>query len=459
MPDTAIPATASVPYTVAQTAATEWVKILAGISREDKRVTQQPTLARRLTTVDAVVIGLGSMIGAGVFVAFAPAANAAGNRFLIGLAIAAFVAYCNAIASAQLAATYPAAGGTYVYGRKQLGEWWGYLAGWGFVIGKTASCAAMAMTIAAYAAPDSRWLQRVVAVAAVVALTMLNGRGVTRTATMARVFVTISLTCLAIVIGAILVSGEVSTSYLDWDAGGNDLYGVLQSAGLLFFAFAGYARIATLGEEVIDPARTIPRAIPIALGITVAIYLVIGVTLLLALGPDRLADATAPAALAAEVTGNAWAEPVVRVGAIVAALGALLALIAGIGRTALAMAREHDLPSWLGEIHPVTRVPWRAELVVAGVVIVVVLAADIRNAIGFSSFGVLLYYAVTNASAWRQTGPDRRWPKAFNAIGLAGCLVLVVTLPPGAVLAGLAMFAVGIGWRLVALHARPESAG
>ena len=423
-------------------------------------MTQQPALARRLTTVDAVVIGIGSMVGAGVFVAFAPAANAAGNRLLIGLAIAAIIAYCNAVASAQLAATYPSAGGTYVYGRMQLGEWWGYLAGWGFVIGKTASCAAMAMTIAAYAAPDSRWLQRVVAVTAVVVLTLLNGRGITRTATMTRVFVTISLGCLAIVVGAILFSGETSSSFLtDWDGGGSDLYGVLQSAGLLFFAFAGYARIATLGEEVVDPARTIPRAIPIALGIAVVVYLVVGITLLLALGPDRLADATAPVALAAEVTGNEWAEPIVRVGAIVAALGALLALIAGIGRTALAMAREHDLPAWLGAIHPVTRVPWRAELVVAGVVIVVVLAADIRNAIGFSSFGVLLYYAVANASAWTQTGDERRWPRAFNVLGLAGCLVLVVTLPAGAVIAGLAMFAVGIGWRLVALRRRPQPAG
>ncbi|HYI25737.1 MAG TPA: amino acid permease, partial [Thermomicrobiales bacterium] len=216
----------------------------------------------------------------------------------------------------------------------------------------------------------------------------------------------------------------------------------------------GYARIATLGEEVIDPARTIPRAIPIALGIAVVVYSIVGITLLVSLGPDRLASATAPVALAAEVTGNAWAEPIVRVGAIVAALGALLALIAGIGRTVLAMAREHDLPAWLGEIHPVTRVPWRAELVLAGVVIAVVLTADIRNAIGFSSFGVLLYYSVANASAYTQTGADRRWPRALNVVGLVGCLVLVATLPVNAVVAGIVMFAIGIAWRLFALSRR-----
>jgi APA family basic amino acid/polyamine antiporter len=132
------------------------------------------TLARRLGTRDAVVVGLGSMIGAGVFAAFAPAAAAAGSGLLLALVLAAGVAYCNAVASAQLAAEYPASGGTYVYGRERLGEWWGFVAGWGFVIGKTASCAAMALTFAAYAAGGSLWAQRAVGVAAVVALSAVK---------------------------------------------------------------------------------------------------------------------------------------------------------------------------------------------------------------------------------------------------------------------------------------------
>ena len=134
-------------------------------------MTAQPTLVRRLGTFDAVVIGLGSMIGAGVFSAFAPAAAAAGSGLLVGLGLAAAVAYCNAVASAQLAVQYPTSGGTYVYGRERLGEWWGFLAGWGFVIGKTASCAAMALTFAAYAVPGPGWLERPVAVLALLALT------------------------------------------------------------------------------------------------------------------------------------------------------------------------------------------------------------------------------------------------------------------------------------------------
>ncbi len=236
-------------------------------------------LARRLGTRDAVVIGLGSMIGAGVFSAFGPAAAAAGSGLLLGLVLAAGVAYCNAVASAQLAAQYPTSGGTYVYGRERLGEWWGFAAGWGFVIGKTASCAAMALTFAAYAVPGPEWLRRGVAVVAVVTLASVNLRGITRTAALARVLVTLSVLALLVVVAAIATGGGAATANLGGldSLGSGGAYGILQSAGLLFFAFAGYARIATLGEEVREPARTIPRAIQIALGLTVVLYLVVGV--------------------------------------------------------------------------------------------------------------------------------------------------------------------------------------
>jgi basic amino acid/polyamine antiporter, APA family len=406
------------------------------------------SLARRLGTFDAVVIGLGSMIGAGVFAAFSPAARSAGALLLVGLALAAGVAYCNAVASAQLAAQYPTSGGTYVYGRERLGEWWGFLAGWGFVIGKTASCAAMALTFAAYAVPGPKWVERLVAAAAVLTLTGVNLRGITRTAGLTRILVAASLLALAIVVSVILGSGDASTGNLTW-ALPHGLYGVLQSAGLLFFAFAGYARIATLGEEVRDPQRTIPRAIPLALGITVAVYAVVAASVLLVLGPATLAASVTPLESAVRSVGADWAVPLVDVGAAVASLGALLALIAGVGRTTLAMAREGDLPRWLSSVHPRFRVPDHAELAIAAAVTVLVLTTDLRGAIAFSSFGVLTYYAIANASAWTQSEEWRRWPRVLNAIGLVGCVTLVATLPFSAVVAGLAMFAVGLAWRVV----------
>ncbi len=228
-------------------------------------VNEAVPMERRLGTADAVVIGLGAMIGAGVFVVFAPAAAVAGTGLLVGLAIAAFIAFCNATSSAQLAARYPpTSGGTYVYGREQLGPWWGgFAAGWSFVIGKTASCAAMALTFATYVAPTA-WRVPPVAVLVVAALVAVNYRGVTRTAHMARVIVAVSTTALCVALVVAVVGPGAVREFPDLAFG--SWYGILQSAGLLFFAFAGYARIATLGgEEVRDPRRTIPRAILIAL--------------------------------------------------------------------------------------------------------------------------------------------------------------------------------------------------
>ncbi len=393
---------------------------------------EQTPLQRRLGVSDAVVIGLGSMIGAGVFVVFGPAAAAAGSGLLIGLAVAAVVAYCNATSSARLAARYPQSGGTYVYGRERLGEFWGYLAGWSFIVGKTASCAAMALTVGLYLWPAHA---HAVAVAAVVGLTAVNYRGIQKSALLTRLIVTVVLAVLAGVLAAVLLSGQADPQRLTLIGGTPG--GVLQAAGLLFFAFAGYARIATLGEEVRDPAQTIPRAIRLALAITVTVYAALAVILLAVLGP-ALASAAAPLAEAVRVAGVSWLEPVVRVGAAVAALGSLLSLILGISRTGLAMARDGLLPAALAAVHPRFAVPHRAEVTVGVIVAVVAALADVRSAIGFSSFAVLVYYAIANASAW--TLPGRR---LIPAVGLTGCLLLAFCLPLGSVVAGAAVLAVG----------------
>ncbi|GGP52130.1 APC family permease [Streptomyces calvus] len=396
-------------------------------------------LRRRLGVTDAVVIGLGSMIGAGVFAALAPAARAAGSGLLIGLALAAVVAYCNATSSARLAARYPASGGTYVYGRERLGAFWGYLAGWGFVVGKTASCAAMALTVGSYVWPGQA---HAVAVAAVVALTALNYTGVQKSALVTRAIVAVVLAVLAAVVVAVLSSGSTEAEHLA--VGGDTGFGgVLQAAGLLFFAFAGYARIATLGEEVRDPGRTIPRAVPLALGITLVVYALVAVSVLLALGPARLADATAPLSDAVRAAGAGGLEPVVRVGAAVAALGSLLALILGVSRTTLAMARDRHLPHALAAVHPRFQVPHRAELAVGLVVAVAAATADLRAAIGFSSFGVLAYYAIANASALTLTPEEGRPPRIVPVVGLAGCAVLAFALPVASVVSGAAVLAAG----------------
>lgn len=408
-----------------------------------------PGLSRRLGVGDAVVIGLGAMIGAGVFAAFGPAAQAAGSGLLIGLGIAAVVAFGNATSTAQLAAVHPTSGGVYAYGRAELGPWWGFLAGWGFVIGKTASCAAMALTFAAYVAPHG-W-ERPLAALAAVALGAVNLFGITRTAQVARILVTIVLVILALV----AVAGfSAAPSAGGWSAGplAAGPLGILQAGGILFFAFAGYARIATLGEEVRDPERTIPRAIVLAFSGALLVYALIGVVALGVLGPDALAASSAPLVDVVRAAGWDAAAPAVRIGAAAASLGALLALIAGVGRTSFAMAREGDLPRILATVDARWRVPRNAEIAVIAVVVVIVALGDVRGAIGFSSFGVLLYYLVANIAAFRQKGDARRYPRVLQIVGAAGCVALVVTLPWPAVPVGVGVLLAGLGYRMLRLR-------
>ena len=407
-------------------------------------------LRRSLGVFDAVVIGLGSMIGAGIFAALGPAARAAGSALLLGLALAAVVAYCNATSSARLAALYPASGGTYLYGRKRLGDFWGYLAGWAFVVGKTASCAAMALTVGSYAWPSHA---HPVAVAAVVALTAVNYAGVQKSAWLTRIIVGLVLAVLAAVVVAVFASGTAHADRLD--LAGASVGGVIQAAGLLFFAFAGYARIATLGEEVRDPSRTIPRAIPLALAIALVVYALVAVAALTALGPQRLAESTAPLADAVRAGGMGWLASVVRVGAAVAALGSLLALILGVSRTTLAMARDRHLPHVLSAVHPRFQVPHRAELLVGAVVAVLAASVDLRGAIGFSSFAVLTYYGIANASAGTLRADEGRPRRVIPVAGLVGCVVFAFAMPLSSVLSGLAVLGIGVAAYAIRRSMRP----
>lgn len=397
-------------------------------------------LARRLGTADAVLIGLGSMIGAGVFAAVGPAARSAGGALLYSLVFAGAIAYLNATSSAQLAALYPASGGTYVYGRERLGVFWGYLAGWGFVVGKMASCAAMALTFGSYTyAP----LARPLAVGAVIVLTAVNYRGVTKTAGLTRLIVAVVVgTLLAIAVGS-LTGADLRVGEVVEDLSRPSALGIFQAGGLLFFAFAGYARIATLGEEVTDPATTIPRAIPIALWIALALYLIVEAAALLAVGPAAVARSPAPLADAVSAGRLPWLSPMARGGAAIASLGVLLSLLAGISRTVFAMASNGEMPRAFAGVHPRFLVPHRAEVAIGAVVAALAVFTDLRGAIGFSSFSILVYYAITNSAAWTLARSERRWPRAFAGTGIAGCLLLAFTLPRASVAAGAGVLCLG----------------
>ncbi len=396
--------------------------------------------------LDATVVGLGAMIGAGIFVAIGAAADVAGAAMTISLGIAAVVAFANAASTAQLAAVHPESGGAYAYGRARLGHAWGFLAGWSFLGGKLASCAAMALTAGLYLWADAA---RPIAAAAVVALTAVNLLGIGKTARVTRVLVVIVLAVLAAVVVAGLGGGDPDVTRLELGASGAGFSDVLAAAGILFFAFAGYARIATLSEEVRRPRVTIPRAVVVAFVITLGVYAAVTLASLASIGAPALAAADAPLE---EVVRSAGAEalvPVVAVGAGVAALSVLLSLLAGVSRTAFAMADRRDAPRALAAVSSRTSVPHVAQIAAGAIVTAVVLLADVRDAIGFSAFAILVYYAVSNAAALRMSRDERIWPRWLSVFGLAACIALALLLPVASVIGGLVlMAAIAVGYAL-----------
>lgn len=406
----------------------------------------EPTLRRVLGPGDAATVGLGAMVGSGVFVAVGPAAAGGAVAALAGLVVAGALAHANATSTAALAAVHPTSGGAYVYGRERLGPAWGHLAGWGFVVGKTASCAAMALTLGAYLWPAAA---RPVAVGAVVALTAIDAGGVARSARAVRIGLAVVLASLAVVVVAGLTGGVDPTRLT---AGpGPTPRGVLAAAGMWFFAFAGYARIATLGEEVRDPARTIPRAVRTAVAVALAVYLAVAVTAVVTVDASRLAAAAAPLTLVVAGAPDG-VRAAVRVGAVAGSAGVLLSLLAGVARTVLALARDGHLPRALARVDRARRVPLTAQLTVGATVAVVAAVADLRDAIGFSSFGVLTYYTVANLSALRLDASEGRPPRWLPVAGALGCVVVAASLPWRSVVGGLIV--VGLGATSYAITAR-----
>ncbi|MDR6119660.1 APA family basic amino acid/polyamine antiporter [Aeromicrobium sp. SORGH_AS981] len=390
-------------------------------------------LARVLGPVRATGLGAGSMLGAGVFVALGPAVGRTGVFVVWAVLLAALVAGLNALASARLASRYPAAGGTYVFARERLGPAWGHLAGWVFVVGKTASCAAMALAVGAHLAPGHATTLAVVAVAVLTAVDLAGAR---RSADA----LTVSAVLVVLVVGtsSLLVLGEAPRD--DGTGYAFDLQAVPQAAALLFFAFAGYARLATLGEEVRDPERTIPRAVAVSFAVVTVLYVVAAAAVAHALPPD-VADASGRAvADAVETLGHPALTTAVAVTAVVAAGGALLSLLGGVSRTTLAMSRDRHLPRALA--HESSRgVPAAAQVAVALVVVAALPFVDAVEAVAASSGCVLVYYALTNAAAVTLGGTVLR---VLAFAGLVGCVLLVLSLPLAGVLWTGAVVLVGL---------------
>jgi APA family basic amino acid/polyamine antiporter len=384
----------------------------------------------------AVLLGLGSILGTGVFVSIGLVADVAGPWTVLTIVCAAAVAACNGLSSAQLAASHPVSGGTYEYGNHYLGPWSGFAAGWMFLCAKSASAATAALGVAAYLLPEGRVVAALLVVAAITAAVV---GGIRRSNLVNAAIVAITLAALAVFVAVGLPT--TAERYEATVTAPTGLPAFLEGTALMFVAFTGYGRIATLGEEVVEPQKTIPRAIVATLIATALIYVAVA-----AVGGTALRGSVAPLEDVAKTLGVA---PLVALGACTAMLGVLLNLVLGLSRVALAMARRQDLPTPLAHVdHRGSPTP--AVLAVALLIALLVTIGDVKTTWSFSAFTVLVYYALTNLSALRMPRDQRRFPVWIAVSGLAACLGLAFFVDRNAWIAGLAVLAAGFTARWVA---------
>lgn len=406
------------------------------------------------------MMGLGSMVGTGVFVSIGIAAGVAGSAVILAIIVAAAVATCNALSSAQLAASHAVSGGTYEYGYRYLNPALGFTAGWMFLCAKTASAATAALGFGGYflrLLGADLALMPWLAVGAVVLFTTLVLSGIRRSSTMN--ILTVSITLLAL--GSFILFGLPTTlgrgasnlrPFLPAESGGMQAF--LYATALMFVAYTGYARIATLGEEVKEPKRTIPRAIIITLIVTAILYILVAVVAIGSVGAERFANAPGAQATPLELAARAMDAPllarIVAVGAVTAMLGVLLNLIIGLSRVVLAMGRQGDLPPLFARLSREGTAPAAAVIAVGIVVAGLASMGSIETTWAFSAFTVLIYYAITNLAALRLPREQRLFPAWIATVGLTACLLLAFWVPVAIWVAGLALIAVGLAFKALA---------
>lgn len=414
------------------------------------------TLQRAIRLPGAVMMGLGSIVGTGVFVSLGIAAGVAGANVLPAIFCASLLALCNGLSSAQLAANHPVSGGTYEYGYRWLSPSAGFFAGWLFLFAKSASAATAALGLAGYAAtaiPFTGASPVITALVVLATLTLLVFSGIRRTSAMNSLIVVVTLVGLAAFVavgfnGALRGVDRNLKGLLQFEAGG--FRQLCSASALMFVAYTGYGRIATLGEEVTQPRTTIPRAMVITLILTMALYLSVGFVAVGLIGPAELARSTdtAPLLFAARSMGNIRIEPALTVAALTAMLGVLLNLILGLSRVVLAMARRGDMPAGLARVNRLGD-PWRATLAVALLIGALIMIGDVRLSWSFSALTVLCYYAITNLAALRVEAESRLFPRWISVLGLLGCAGLAFTIAASVLWAGCAVVAAGFVWRFI----------
>ena len=378
---------------------------------------------RTLTLKSSIYLGLSSMIGAGLFNNIAPTAKISSYGSIVGLLIASTLAFANASSSAQLSSLFPKTGGTYLYAKEVLGKPYAIVAGTVFIVGKTISCIAIALTIGNYISPV---YGKELGVALCLLIFLLSFSGIHKTAEIARWFLWILFGLLIFYSISI-----ISTSGVDYNIpvfSVDSFNDILLSASIWFFAFTGYSRLATFGEEIKNPKEIIPTAIFTGLGITILVYLMITWLTLSIVSPNIIMNSSTPLLVAMDVSRFSEFTFLIVFASSIAMVSVFLALMPGISRIYVALSRDKILPEAFSKIHKKFNSAYFSEAFVLISVIIGIYSFDVVGSIKLSSFFILVYYTITNLCVIRLDKEKRLYSVGIAYFGFALCIVLAIAL-------------------------------
>ncbi|OCQ91731.1 amino acid permease [Oscillatoriales cyanobacterium USR001] len=418
-------------------------------------------LKKELGWFGSTIMGLGSVIGVGIFVSLSLATEISGSAVIVALVITGFVVACNSLNLTQLAVNHPVNGGIYEYGYKFLNPWFGFTAGWLFLLGKMAVAATAALSFSGYLlntihVTDRGYLIPLAEVAIlIITLVVLAGLRTSKITTLVVLSVTLTSLLFLIVVGLIVFPENALTNiHLPEIHGSKWIGNQLQSIALLFVAYNGAARIALLSEEVIEPKKNIPRSVITTIVFTMILYLGLAIVSLGSIGPLAFSEAArekaAPLAVVAESFGIPIAPTIVMIGAVTAMLSILISTILSLSRLILAMGRRGDMPSFLTKLNSAGSTPYWAVIVVGSAIGLLVLIGNVKTTWAFGTFGALYRCFVVALATLRLSDEERLYPIGITWISLVSSVVLAFCLDWQVWLVGLGVIGIGMIWHLVA---------
>lgn len=413
-----------------------------------------PELKRSLGLVECTLMGVGVMLGAGIYALVGQAAMLAGNAVWLSFFLASLVAGCTGLSYAELSSFIPKAGGEYYYTSRALGSLMAFLVSWLLMVGIAIAASAVALGFAGYlgalTASNPIWSASLLVAASACLLIY----GIQQTAWVAAICTALEVIGLAVVIAVGLPNLGTVDYFATAPAG---VSGIMSAGALVFFAYIGFEEIVQLAEETHDATRNIPRALLLSIAITTVLYVLVAIAAVSVMGWEQLGSSESPLADVAAVALGRRAFVGLSIIALFSTANTVLILIMSAARLLYGMAEDGKMPQCLAAIHETRQSPYMATLAIAAVSVAIIVALkNIAVVANLTNFALLAAFVLINVVVvvlrYREPNTHRpfRVPISVGKLpliplfGIVTSLVMLAYVGLTAILMGVSLCVVGL---------------